>query len=354
MTVNKPHIFADQGNNYHHQCYSAAQENKRAFVMLTLYPEIEPFRSQLLPREPLPDGRRHEIYIEQCGNPDGIPVLFLHGGPGSGCRPQHRSYFDPARYHIILFDQRGCGRSLPAGELTHNDMAHLINDMEAIRELLAIEKWQLFGGSWGATLALCYARQYPQRVLSMILRGTFLGRQQDIDWVYGSGGASNVFADAWQDFIKDVPAAQQQKPLAYYFQQLNDPDPEVQQQTANTLQQWEATIVMMRDTPVYEAPADASPGPLAHSRIQLLFALNQCFIDAQPILADLSMLTDIPTIIIHGRYDMVCPFQQSWLLKQQLPAAELRIVPLAGHAAGEPALIDALVKASDEMANRLA
>lgn len=321
--------------------------------MLTLYPDIEPFHSQMLPRETLPNGQQHQIYIEQCGNPDGIPVLFLHGGPGSGCRPQHRCYFDPARYHIILFDQRGCGRSLPAGELASNDMAHLIADMEAIRQLLNINKWQLFGGSWGATLALCYARQYPQQVSSMILRGTFLGRQQDIDWVYAAGGASKVFADAWQAFTGNVPADQQATPLNYYFRQLTDPDPAVQQAAANTLQQWEASIVMMRDEPVFEAPQDSSPGPLAHSRIQLHFALNQCFIADQPILPDLSVLRSVPTIIIHGRYDMVCPFQQSWLVKQQLPEAALRIVPLAGHAAGEPALIDALVQATDEMAERL-
>lgn len=352
MIVNKPYIFAYQGNKYHHQCYSAAQENNRVFAMLTLYPDIEPFHSQLLPRETLPDGQQHQIYIEQCGNPDGIPVLFLHGGPGSGCRPQHRCYFDPARYHIILFDQRGCGRSLPSGELTNNDMAHLIGDMEAIRQLLNIDKWQLFGGSWGVTLALCYARQYAKQVSSMILRGTFLGRQQDIDWVYAGGGASKVFADAWQAFVEKVPANQQKKPLDYYCQQLGHSDTEVQQTAANTLQQWEATIVMMRDTPSYQPPEDNSPGPLAHSRIQLHYALNECFIADQPILSDLSMLSDIPTIIIHGRYDMVCPFQQSWLLKQQLPKADLRIVPLAGHAAGEPALIDALVQATDEMAVR--
>lgn len=321
--------------------------------MLTLYPDIEPFFDQLLPRETLPNGQQHQIYIEQCGNPDGIPVLFLHGGPGSGCRPQHRCYFDPARYHIILFDQRGCGRSQPSGELVNNDMAHLIGDIEAIRQLLNIDKWQLFGGSWGVTLALCYARQYAKHVSSMILRGSFLGRQQDIDWVYAAGGASKVFADAWQDFVQTVPAAQQQAPLAYYFQQLGHSDIEVQQTAANRLQQWEATIVMMRDTPVYQTPEDNSAGPLAHSRIQLHFALNQCFIAEQPILADLAVLASIPTIIIHGRYDMVCPMQQSWLLKQQLPEAELRIVPLAGHAAGEPALIDALVRATGDMADRL-
>lgn len=320
--------------------------------MLSLYPDIEPFHSQLLPRETLTSGKQHEIYIEQCGNPNGLPILFLHGGPGSGCRPQHRRYFDPERYHIILFDQRGCGRSQPSGELTNNDIEHLIGDIEAIRQSLNISKWHLFGGSWGATLALCYAREYPQHVASMILRGTFLGRQQDIDWVYGAGGASVVFADAWQAFIQDVPASEQSAPLNYYYQQLTHQDQAVQQAAANTLQQWEATIVMMRDTPTYQLPEDSSPGPLDHSRIQLHFALNKCFIEERPILSDLSMLHDIPTIIIHGRYDMVCPFQQSWLLKQQLPQADLRIVPLAGHAAGETGLIDGLVQATDEIAEQ--
>ncbi|AFJ01620.1 Proline iminopeptidase [Methylophaga frappieri] len=196
--------------------------------MLELYPEIEPFHSEWLSREQLDENNQHEIYVEQCGNPDGIPVLFLHGGPGSGCRPGHRRFFDPARYHIILFDQRGCGRSKPNGELRHNDLPHLIQDIEAIRDHLKISKWMLFGGSWGATLALAYARDHSKNVISMILRGTFLGRREDIDWVYGAGGASKIFADGWHDLQQLVPAGANL--LDSYFQLLQDDSAETRQQ----------------------------------------------------------------------------------------------------------------------------
>lgn len=320
--------------------------------MLTLYPEIEPFNTTLLPREILQDGQQHQIYIEQCGNPNGIPVVFLHGGPGSGCGPHHRRYFNPDLYHIILFDQRGCGRSLPAGLLDNNDTAHLVEDMEAIRQHLGIDKWVLFGGSWGATLALCYARQYQTAVQAMVLRGVFLGRQQDIDWVYAEGGASKIFSEAWHDFTEQLPADMRSRPLDYYFEQLQQASADVQAEAANTLQAWEATIVKMRETH-YVAEPDQQPAPLAHALIQLHFARNQCFIADTPLLESTSQLPALPTYIIHGRYDMVCPVQQSWLLKQALPHAAFNIVPLAGHAAGEPGLIDALIAATDNLATQL-
>jgi len=320
--------------------------------MLTLYPEIEPFNTILLPREKLQDGQQHQIYIEQCGNPQGIPVVFLHGGPGSGCGPHHRRYFNPDLYHIILFDQRGCGRSLPAGLLENNDTAHLVADMEAIRQHLAIDKWVLFGGSWGATLALCYAREHKAAVRAMVLRGVFLGRQQDIDWVYAEGGASKIFSEAWHHFTENVPTKMRSHPLGYFFDLLQQASPDVQAEAANTLQSWEATIVKMRESH-YVAEPDQEPAPLAHALIQLHFALNQCFIADSPLLESTAQLAVVPTYIIHGRYDMVCPVQQSWLLKQLLPHAEFNIVPLAGHAAGEPGLIDALVDATDTLAKQL-
>lgn len=320
--------------------------------MRTLYPDIEPFHSQLLSCEEMPDGRRHEVYFEQCGNPQGIPVIFLHGGPGSGCRPQHRCYFDPELYHVILFDQRGCGRSLPAGELEHNTTDYLIADMEAIRKLLDIDKWMLFGGSWGATLALAYARQHPQKVSNMVLRGTFLGRQQDINWVYAAGGASRVFAEAWHELVKDLPESEQNSPLAYFYQKLTHPDVSQQEIAANTLQNWEATIVMLRDQH-YQPDAEQSPGPLAHSRIQLHYALNNCFLADQPLLESIESINHLPATIIHGRYDMVCPVQQSWEVYQRWPNAQFEVLPLAGHAASEPAIIDALVRTTDQLASKL-
>lgn len=320
--------------------------------MLTLYPEIEPFNTTLLPREILQDGQQHQVYVEQCGNPEGIPVIFLHGGPGSGCGPHHRRYFNPDLYHIILFDQRGCGRSLPAGLLENNDTSHLVSDMEAIRKYLGIAKWVLFGGSWGATLALCYAREHKESVIAMILRGVFLGRQQDIDWVYAEGGASKIFSEAWHSFTQHVPAENRSRPLGYFFRQLQDSSSAIQTHAANTLQSWEATIVKMRETH-YVAEPDQTSAPLAHALIQLHFALNQCFIADTPLLDTIARSPVLPTYLIHGRYDMVCPVQQSWLLKQKLPHAHLNIVPLAGHAAGEPGLIDALVATTDTLAKQL-
>jgi len=320
--------------------------------MQSLYPDIEPYRTHLLEMEPLSSGDKHQVFVEECGNPEGIPVVFLHGGPGSGCRPQHRCYFNPEKYRIILFDQRGCGRSLPLGELEHNTTDYLLADMEVIRTTLAIDKWLLFGGSWGATLALCYARQYPEQVSAMVLRGVFLGRQQDIDWVYAEGGASRLFPDAWQNLVAHLPESEQQRPLKAYFEQLTVDDAQQQLQAAHTLNNWEGTIVTLRDHAFQPDPSQQI-GPLAHSRVQLHFALNQCFIKEQPILDHLDSLKAIPTHIVHGRYDIVCPVQQSWLLHQAWPETDLTILPLAGHAAGEPAIIDALVTITDKLANEL-
>jgi len=321
--------------------------------MIPLYPEIEPFASQFIKMESLGNNRHHDVYVEQCGNPKGIPVVFLHGGPGSGCRPMHRRYFDPKKYHIVLFDQRGCGRSTPHGEIEHNDTDYLIADMETIRQHLDIEQWLIFGGSWGATLGLRYAQTHPEKVLSMILRGVFLGRQHDIDWVYAEGGASKLFPDSWHQLVKELPKSQQKHPLAYYYKMLTGEDELQQMNAAKTLQAWESTIVTLRDYH-YVADKTEDPSPLAHSRIQLHFALNQCFIENTPILDNIETIKSIPTTIVHGRYDIVCPVQQSWELNQVWPEAELSVIPLAGHAAGEPAIIDALVKATRKMAKLLA
>lgn len=320
--------------------------------MIPLYPEIEPYAIHNIDMELLSNGLQHQVYVEECGNPDGIPIVFLHGGPGSGCRPQHRCYFDPELYRIILFDQRGCGRSKPHGELENNSTQHLIADMEAIRQQLNIDSWVIFGGSWGATLGLCYAQQYPEKVLAMILRGIFLGRQQDIDWVYAEGGASKLFPDAWQNLVANLPETEHKAPLSAYYQQLTHSDEVHQMSAAKTLQSWESTIVTLRDHE-YQHDHSKEPGPLAHSRIQLHFALNKCFISDNPILDNIDAIRLIPTIIVHGRYDIVCPIQQTWELHQAWPEAELNIIPMAGHAAGEPALIEALVAATRKIAKQI-
>lgn len=320
--------------------------------MIPLYPEIEPYTTHQIAMEALKNKQHHQIYVEECGNPHGLPVVFLHGGPGSGCRPQHRCYFDPEIYRIILFDQRGCGRSLPHGELENNTSQFLIADMEKIRQQLDIEQWLIFGGSWGATLALIYAQQHPDKVLAMILRGVFLGRKQDIDWVYAEGGASKLFPDAWQKLVKHLPKSKQKTPLKSYYQQLTSADEIHQMAAAKTLQAWESTIVTLRDHE-HQADLTQDPAPLAHSRIQLHFAVNECFIADTPILNNIDSIKDIPTIIVHGRYDIVCPIQQTWELHQAWPKSQLNIIAMTGHAAGEPALIHALISATRNMAKRL-
>lgn len=319
--------------------------------MFSLYPEIEPYQTHHILMEAIKDGQHHQVYVEECGNPAGIPIVFLHGGPGSGCNTQHRRYFDPDSYRIILFDQRGCGRSLPHGELENNSTQFLINDMETIRQQLNIKCWLILGGSWGATLALCYAQQYPEKVQAMILRGVFLARQQDVDWVYAEGGASRLFPDAWQNLVSHLPESEQNAPLNSYYQQLTAADELRQMMAAKLLQTWEGTIVTLRDNEYKPEPAQ-DIGQLAHSRIQLHFAFNKFFINTTPILDSINKIRHIPTIIVHGRYDIVCPTQQSWQLYQEWPEAELSIIAMAGHAAAEPILINALVKATRTMAKR--
>jgi len=320
--------------------------------MHSLYPDIQPYTTHLIDMELISGHKRHQIHVEECGNPQGIPVVFLHGGPGSGCRPMHRCYFDPDYYRIILFDQRGCGQSLPHGELEDNTSTQLISDMEVIRRQLNIEKWLIFGGSWGSTLGLLYAQQFPQHVSAMILRGIFLGRQQDIDWAYGDSGAAKIFPEAWDQFIQYLPKSQQQSPLDSYYQHLTGDDELQRMSAAKALQAWESTIVTLRQEEIATDPY-RDPGPLAHARIQLHYALNHCFISTNKILDSIDIIRDIPTIIIHARYDMVCPMHQAWELHKAWPEATFQIVPAAGHAAGEPAVINALVLATKDMAELL-
>lgn len=321
--------------------------------MHSLYPDIAPFNHFYLPVEfDVKSADNHELYVEQCGNPQGIPVIFLHGGPGSGCRAQHRCYFDPEIYHIILFDQRGCGRSKPLGKLLANSTMDLVNDIELIRETLNIHSWLVFGGSWGATLGLLYSKDHKERVLGLILRGVFLARNQDIDWVYSNNGAARLFPDSWSILVKALPLTKQAKPLAVIYQQLTSTDEQQSSQMFNNLQQWESTIVTVKQANARQKIADEQPNSVvnmkqkAASIIQLHYSLNLCFIEQSPILENTDVLQGIPTTIIHGSYDMVCPIEQSWLLSKKLPQAKFNVIPLAGHAANEPAIIDALIAAT--------
>jgi proline iminopeptidase len=329
--------------------------------MLTLYPDIEPFdhyylsvsNTQLNSEQTADEqsASSHHIYVEQCGNPLGIPVVFLHGGPGSGCRPSDRCYFDPQLYHIILFDQRGCGRSRPYGALAQNTTANLIQDIEAIRQHIGIKKWMVFGGSWGSTLGLTYAHHFAEHVAGLILRGVFLARSQDIDWVYSETGAAKIFPDAWNNLVADLPFLQQAQPLSAIYQQLISGDAKVSNDILTKLQQWEANLIYWQDLANLKEILIKEDSK-ASTIIQLYYSLNQCFIAQVPLLEQIDKIRHIPTTIIHGRYDLVCPLEQAWQLKKHWPEAALHIIEMAGHVASEPKITDALVKATNDFAKR--
>ncbi len=315
--------------------------------MRILYPEIGIYEQNMLDV-----GSGHRLYIEQSGNRKGIPVLFVHGGPGGGSQPWQRRFFDPERYRIILFDQRGCGRSLPHASLEDNHTWALVDDMERIRKALGIEQWLLFGGSWGSTLALAYAETYPERVLGLILRGVFLCRNRDIDWFY-QDGASRIFPDAFADFVRPIPEAERHDLLSAYYRRLTRTDELQQMACAKAWSVWEAVCsTLAPSTHLVEQFAEPHRA-LAMARIEAHYFINNSFLESDQLVANAYRLTSIPGIIIHGRYDMVCPLDNALALHRVWPEAQLNIIRDAGHAASEPAIVDALVHATDQMASEL-
>jgi len=316
--------------------------------MYHLYPPIQPYVSHSLRV-----SERHVLHVEECGNPEGLPVVFLHGGPGGGTDPFHRQFFDPEVYRIVLFDQRGCGRSEPHGELEDNDTGALVADLEALRTHLAVESWIVFGGSWGSTLALVYAERHPQRVRGLILRGIFLCRPRDIAWFYAEGGASRLFPDHWQQFLDPLPAAEQGDPVAAYRRRLTGRDEVGRMGAAKAWALWEARCATLLPNHDLEAHFAEPHTALALARIENHYFTHDCFLEHDAILRDADRLAGIPGIIVHGRYDAVCPLEQAWALHQAWPDADLRIVAEAGHAASEPGVIDALVRATIEFGQRL-
>lgn len=312
--------------------------------MQMLFPDISAYNHHELAVDDI-----HTLYLEECGDPDGVPVLFVHGGPGSGCSKNDRRFFDPERYRIILFDQRGAGRSSPHAELTNNTTSLLIDDMEAIRRYLGVDKWLLFGGSWGATLSLLYAQSFPERVLGMILRGTFLCRPQDLEWFYHCG-ASRVFPDFWEDFIDPIPPNERKELIAAYYRRLTGPNELAKMAAAKAWASWEGHCATLRSHHEvlngYSTPHTA----LALARIEAHYFLNRGFIEPNQIIDNAARLAGIPGIIIHGRYDMVCPLDNALALYNVWPESTLQIVRDAGHSSREPALIDALIKATHRMA----
>jgi proline iminopeptidase len=308
----------------------------------SFYPEIEPYRTGTLRVSDL-----HEIYVEESGNPRGKPVLFVHGGPGGGTEPKHRRFFDPAAYRIVLFDQRGCGKSTPHASLTDNTTWHLVADMERIREYLGIERWQLFGGSWGSTLALAYAETHPDRVTELVLRGIFLLRKQEIDWFY-QRGADALFPDVWEEFLAPIPAAEHGDLLHAYYTRLTGDDPAVRQAAAKAWSVWEGKTSFLRPDPDVIARNSGGEFALAFARIECHYFVNGAFFDHDgQLLTDVGRIRHIPTVIVQGRYDVVCPMTSAWALHRAFPEADLRIVADAGHGASEPGTLHELVEATD-------
>lgn len=306
-----------------------------------LFPAIEPFHSGFLP---LDNG--HTMYFEQSGNPNGIPVVFLHGGPGAGSSPRHRQFFDPDDYHIIIYDQRGAGRSTPLGEISHNTTPDLINDLEILRNKLAVDKWLVFGGSWGSTLALAYGEAHPDRCLGFILRGIFLCRKQEIDWfLYG---LRNLFPEAWDRLVSPLSTAERENILASYYQRLTDPDPAIHLPAARIWSTYEGSCSTLLPSPETVQYFASDAVALGLARIEAHYFSHDIFLPINSLLDNIKTLHSIPAIIVQGRYDAVCPIISADELHKAWPQAEYKIVHDAGHSAWEPGICSELVKATEE------
>ncbi len=307
----------------------------------TLYPPIEPNISGWLRVSDL-----HELYYEESGNPNGKPVLFVHGGPGGGCDPKMRRFFDPEAYRIILFDQRGCGKSRPHAELTDNTTWHLVADMEALRAHLGIGRWQVFGGSWGSTLALAYAQTHPERVSELVLRGIFMLRRKELRWFYQEG-TSFIFPDAWEHYLAPIPPAERGDMISAYYKRLTSADAAVRLQAARAWSIWEAATSFLTQDPLHIARAGEDAFAEAFARIECHYFINKGFFTSDDqLLAGVERIRRIPAIIVQGRYDVVCPMVSAWELHRAWPEAALHIVPDAGHSSMEAGIIDQLVRAT--------
>lgn len=308
---------------------------------LLLYPEIEAAQSGMLPLDAL-----HTMYWESCGNPQGIPVVFLHGGPGAGSSPKHRRFFDPESYRIILYDQRGAGRSTPLGELRDNTTPHLIADLESLRRHLGIEQWLVFGGSWGSTLAIAYAEAHPERCLGLALRGIFLCRKSEIDWfLYG---LRNIFPDAWERFAHYLPEDERGDLLRNYHRRLIDPDPAVHMPAARSWSIYEGSCSTLRPSQETVDYFATDVVALGLARIEAHYFINDIFLPPNSLLDNAHKLHDIPGVIVQGRYDAVCPTVSAHDLKAAWPQAQYTIIADAGHSVWEPGICAALIVALEE------
>jgi proline iminopeptidase len=307
----------------------------------TLYPEIEPYRTGRLRVSAI-----HDLYFEESGNPRGKPVVFLHGGPGLGTGPKQRRFFDPGAYRIILFDQRGCGKSTPHASLEENSTWDLVDDLERLRVVLGIERWQVFGGSWGASLALAYAQTHPERVTELVLRGIFLLRKWEIDWFYQSG-ASAIYPDAWEAYLAPIPEAERGDLLRAYHRRLTGTNAEERQRCALSWSGWEARTSFLLADEAYLSQLGDPEVAAAFARIECHYFLHQGFFSGREPLAQVDRFRRIPAVIVQGRYDLVCPMETAWALHRAWPEADFRIVPDAGHASYEPGILHELLEATD-------
>jgi proline iminopeptidase len=314
-----------------------------------LYPKILTYQ-----QEWLAVGDGHKLYLEQSGNPDGIPVLYLHGGPGSGSSENHRRYFDPEIYRIILFDQRGCGQSVPSPSVVNNTMAHLINDIETIRVHLSVKQWLVCGGSWGTTLALSYGIEHSERVLGFILRGIFLGTDEEYQWLYSTQGASRFFPEYYQEFIEHLSFPQRSSPLAGYQQLLTSANEVAVISASKAWALWELRLSTIEHHHIGITHIDDAHQALCMAKISSHYFTNSCFINENHILSKIDKLKPLPAIILHGRYDMVCQLHYAHELAKHWDNAQLQILPCAGHSGFERQTIDAFCRASDTMAKFLA
>lgn len=313
----------------------------------TLYPPIEPYRTGRLKVSPI-----HELYFEESGNPKGKPVVFVHGGPGAGTDGKQRRFFDPDAYRIVLFDQRGAGKSTPHASLEDNTTWHLVQDMEQLREHLGIDTWQVFGGSWGSTLALAYAQKHPERVTELVLRGIFLLRKQEIDWFY-QRGADALFPDAWEPYAAAIPPEERHDYVRAYYKRLTSENPEVRKAAAKAWSIWEGCTSYLFVNPDTIARYGADEFADAFARIECHYFIHRGFMrtDAQ-LLEDVPRIRHIPAVIVQGRYDVVCPMESAWALHRAWPEADFRIIPDAGHSAYEPGNTSALIEATDKFRGR--
>ncbi|WP_374031315.1 prolyl aminopeptidase [Bdellovibrio bacteriovorus] len=310
--------------------------------MREFYPALEPFNKGMLKVSDI-----HTLYWEECGNPQGKPVVFLHGGPGGGVHPDHRRFFDPKAYRIILFDQRGSGQSLPCAELRENSTWDLVKDTETIREMLKIDKWVVFGGSWGSTLALAYAITHPERVKALVLRGIFLCRPSEIQWFYQEG-ASHIFPDVWDEYLKPIPENERHDLVAAYYKRLTHENAEVRLEAAKAWSKWEAATSRLIVDPKAVDEFDDPEYALSFARIECHYFTNNAFFKTNNwLLENVDKIRHIPGAIVQGRYDVVCPAKSAWELHKAWPEAKFTIIPDSGHAAAEPGTRSALIEATD-------